>query len=325
MFIFVLLGFTAPSITRRGTLMSALLNLLPHRLSQRLTALYFTVSSFSLQRRPLTTQQTAMASMTVTKIPALKDNFMYLVVCNATRQAAVVDPVEPDRVLEVARAQGCKLNQLLTTHHHWDHAGGNETLCERYRQNPDWGELTVYGGDDDRIGGLTNRVRQDDAFTIGQLRVRCLSTPCHTTSHVCYYVEGPGADEPGAVFTGDTLFLAGCGRFFEGTPQQMYDALIGKLSALPDGTRVYCGHEYAVQNLRFGAMVEPANEDTRALLEKAQQADLEGRRALVPSTIGQEKRINVFMRVHQPSVQAFVGQSTPLDTMQALRAAKDKF
>uniref|UniRef100_A0A182N0L4 hydroxyacylglutathione hydrolase n=1 Tax=Anopheles dirus TaxID=7168 RepID=A0A182N0L4_9DIPT len=306
--------------------MSALLNLLPHRLSQRLTALYFTVSSFSLQRRPQTTQTTAMASMTVTKIPALKDNFMYLLVCNATRQAAVVDPVEPDRVLEVAREQGCQLNQLLTTHHHWDHAGGNEALCARYRENPAWGELSVYGGDDDRIGGLTHRVRQDDTFTVGRLRVRCLSTPCHTTSHICYYVQGAeDGDGPGAVFTGDTLFLAGCGRFFEGTPQQMYDALIGQLSSLPDETRVYCGHEYAVQNLRFGATVEPDNADTRALLEQAQQADLEGRRALVPSTIGQEKRINVFMRVHQPTVQAFVDRTTPLDTMQALRAAKDKF
>ncbi|EGK96459.1 AGAP000416-PB [Anopheles gambiae str. PEST] len=302
----------------------ALLSFLPHRLSQRLTALYFTVSSFSLQRRPRTTQTTAMASMTVTKIPALKDNFMYLVVCNATRQAAVIDPVEPARVLEVAREQGCKLNQLLTTHHHWDHAGGNEALCEQYRQHADWGQLTVYGGDDERIPGLTNRVGQDDTFAIGQLRVRCLATPCHTTSHVCYYVEGGDRGER-AVFTGDTLFLAGCGRFFEGTPDQMYDALIGKLSALPDDTRVYCGHEYALQNLRFGHQVEPDNADTRALLERAQAADLEGRRALVPSTIGQEKRINVFMRVHQPAVQAYVGKGTPLETMQALRAAKDKF
>uniref|UniRef100_A0A182P185 hydroxyacylglutathione hydrolase n=1 Tax=Anopheles epiroticus TaxID=199890 RepID=A0A182P185_9DIPT len=301
----------------------ALLNILPHRLSQRLTALYFTVSSFSLQRRPRTTQTTTMASMTVTKIPALKDNFMYLVVCNATRQAAVVDPVEPDRVLEVAREQGCKLNQLLTTHHHWDHAGGNEQLCERFRQHTEWGTLSVYGGDDDRIAGLTHRVRQDDTFTIGQLRVRCLSTPCHTTSHVCYYVESEQQER--AVFTGDTLFLAGCGRFFEGTPQQMYDALLGQLATLPDDTLVYCGHEYALQNLRFGHTVEPDNEDTRAMLERTQAADLEGRRALVPSTIGQEKRINVFMRVHQPSVQAFVGRQTPLETMQALRAAKDKF
>lgn len=260
--------------------------------------------------------------MTVKKIPALKDNFMYLLVCNATRRAAVVDPVEPDRVLEVVKQEGVQLNQVLTTHHHWDHAGGNEALYQRFRENADWGELRVYGGDDDRIDRLTHRVKQDDTFEVGQLRVRCLSTPCHTTSHICYYVES--ADDR-AVFTGDTLFLAGCGRFFEGTPQQMQDALIGQLATLPDDTLVYCGHEYALQNLRFGHMVEPDNEDTRALLERAQASDLEGRQALVPSTIGQEKRINVFMRVHEPTVQAFVGKNTSLDTMQAIRAAKDKF
>lgn len=301
----------------------SLLNFLPHRLSQRLTAIYFTVSSFSLQRRQQSVQTTAMASMTVKKIPALKDNFMYLVVCNATRRAAVVDPVEPDRVLEVVKEEGVQLNQVLTTHHHWDHAGGNEALYQRFRENADWGELSVYGGDDARIDRLTHRVKQDDTFEIGQLRVRCLSTPCHTTSHICYFVESSVQDR--AVFTGDTLFLAGCGRFFEGTPQQMHDALIGQLSALPDDTHVYCGHEYSLQNLRFCNMVEPTNEDTRALLERAQAADLEGRRALVPSTIGQEKRVNVFMRVQEPTVQAFVGKSNSLDTMQALRAAKDKF
>ncbi|XP_053678004.1 hydroxyacylglutathione hydrolase, mitochondrial isoform X2 [Anopheles nili] len=262
-----------------------------------------------------------MASMTVTKIPALKDNFMYLVMCNATRKAAVVDPVEPDRVLEVVREQECKLNQVLTTHHHWDHAGGNEALHKRFLENTDWGELVVYGGNDDRIAQLTNRVKQDDTFEIGQLRVRCLSTPCHTTSHICYYIE---SDQDRAVFTGDTLFLAGCGRFFEGTAQQMYDALIGQLSTLPDETHVYCGHEYALQNLRFGHLVEPDNEDIRAMLERAQETDLEGRRALVPSTIGQEKRINVFMRVREAAVQAFAGKTTPVETMQAVRAAKDK-
>uniref|UniRef100_A0A182FBW9 hydroxyacylglutathione hydrolase n=1 Tax=Anopheles albimanus TaxID=7167 RepID=A0A182FBW9_ANOAL len=284
--------------------------------------IYFTTSSFSFQRRSTSFQTTTMASMTVKKIPALKDNFMYLVVCNETRKAAVVDPVEPERVLEVVKEDGVQLNQLLTTHHHWDHAGGNEALYQKFRENPEWGELLVYGGNDDRIDRLTNRVGQDDTFEIGKLRVRCLSTPCHTTSHICYYIE---TDQDRVVFTGDTLFLAGCGRFFEGTPEQMYDALINKLSALPDDTKVYCGHEYSVQNLRFGNTVEPDNADTKTLLETAQAADLEGRRALVPSTIGQEKRTNVFMRVHEPSVQAFVGKSTPHETMQALRAAKDKF
>ncbi|XP_050071614.1 hydroxyacylglutathione hydrolase, mitochondrial [Anopheles maculipalpis] len=300
----------------------SLLSFLPHRISQRLTALYFTASSFSLQRRPQTTQTNTMAGMTVTKIPALKDNFMYLIKCNKTQEAAVVDPVAPDRVLEVVQQENCKLNKLLTTHHHWDHAGGNEALYERYRQNPAWGELSVYGGEDERIAKLTNPVKQDDTFEIGNLRVRCLSTPCHTTSHICYFVE---SDTERAVFTGDTLFLAGCGRFFEGTPIQMYEALIEKLSSLPDDTQVYCGHEYALQNLRFGQTIEPNNEDIRAMLSKADTPDVEQRRALVPSTIGQEKRINVFMRVKQPHMEEKFGTSDPVEIMKLLRAAKDKF
>ncbi|XP_058813735.1 hydroxyacylglutathione hydrolase, mitochondrial isoform X2 [Topomyia yanbarensis] len=263
-----------------------------------------------------------MVRMTVTKIPALKDNFMYLVVCNETRNAAIVDPVEPDRVLQVVKDVGVSLNKVLTTHHHWDHAGGNADLFKRYQMDPSLGPLAIYGGQDERIPNLTNPVDQDDTLEIGNLKVRCISTPCHTTSHICYYIETP---EDKVVFTGDTLFLAGCGRFFEGTPQQMYDALIKKLSALPDDTKVYCGHEYALNNLRFGITVEPNNEDIAKLLAIAKDADLDGRRAMVPSTIGQEKRTNVFMRVHEGNVQQFVGKNTPLETMQALRAAKDKF
>ncbi|XP_053693969.1 hydroxyacylglutathione hydrolase, mitochondrial isoform X1 [Sabethes cyaneus] len=302
--------------------MSSLLNLLPNRLSQSLTAAYFTVTSWSLRQRSTLVQTTNMTRLTVKKIPALKDNFMYLVVCNETKNAAIVDPVEPDRVLQVAKESGVSLNKVLTTHHHWDHAGGNADLFKRYQADPALGKLSIYGGQDDRIPNLTNPVGQDDTLEIGNLKVRCISTPCHTTSHICYYIETP---EDKVVFTGDTLFLAGCGRFFEGTPQQMYDALIVKLSVLPDDTKVYCGHEYALNNLRFASTVEPNNADIAELLAVAKAADLDGRRAMVPSTIGQEKRTNVFMRVHEPSVQQFVGKTVPLDTMQALRAAKDKF
>lgn len=260
--------------------------------------------------------------MTITKIPALKDNFMYMVVCNETKNAAIVDPVEADRVIDVAREAGVSLNKVLTTHHHWDHAGGNAHMFKRYRENPSLGDLLIYGGNDKRIDNLTHPVDHDDTLEIGNLKVRCISTPCHTTSHICYYIETP---EEKVVFTGDTLFLAGCGRFFEGTPQQMYDALITKLGALPGDTKVFCGHEYALNNLRFGNMVEPDNVDILQLLNIAKEANVEGRRGLVPSTISQEKRTNVFMRVHEPSVQKYVGKSTPLETMEALRAAKDRF
>lgn len=134
-----------------------------------------------------------------------------------------------------------------------DHAGGNEKLVSKFNKS-----LKVYGGDD-RIGALTDKVKQDDEIRLGNLTIRCLFTPCHTTGHICYYIDSPNGER--AVFTGDTLFLGGCGRFFEGNATDMHAALIGKLSALPNDTNVYCGHEYTLQNLAFAKHVEPNNQD----------------------------------------------------------------
>lgn len=158
------------------------------------------------------------------------------------------------------------MKSILTTHHHWDHAGGNEKLVEKFAESHS-SALEVYGGDD-RIGALTNKVTQDDIVRLGNLTIRCLFTPCHTTGHICYFLESEKGEH--AVFTGDTLFQGGCGRFFEGTAEQMHSALIGKLSQLPDDTNVYCGHEYTVQNLAFGQHVEPNNETIANKIKWAQ-------------------------------------------------------
>lgn len=127
-----------------------------------------------------------------------------------------------------------------------------------------------------------------------------------------------------AVFTGDTLFLGGCGRFFEGTADQMYSALVGKLSKLPDETDVYCGHEYSLQNLKFGNHVEPDNKVISDKIEwcKVKRAASE---PTVPSTIAEEKQINPFMRVHESSVQQFAKSSDPIETMSIIRKIKDSF
>lgn len=155
-----------------------------------------------------------------------------------------------------------QLKSVITTHHHWDHAGGNGKLVSKATASGL--SLKVYGGDD-RIDALTNKVGQDDTFLLGSLTVRCLFTPCHTTGHICYYIDAPSGER--AVFTGDTLFLGGCGRFFEGTADQMHEALVIKLSQLPDDTKVYCGHEYTLQNLAFGQHVEPNNTDVANKIE----------------------------------------------------------
>ncbi|CAG5125523.1 unnamed protein product, partial [Candidula unifasciata] len=158
---------------------------------------------------------------------------------------------------------------------------------------------------------------------IGSLNVKCLFTPCHTSGHICYYVTGPSGQDP-AVFTGDTLFVAGCGKFFEGTPQQMYKALIEILSSLPPQTKVYCGHEYTVNNLKFASTVEPDNPDISARLQLAQKQRSNGE-PTIPSTIQDEHLFNPFMRVNVPSVQKHTGESDPVKVMGALRHEKDHF
>jgi hydroxyacylglutathione hydrolase len=241
-----------------------------------------------------------------------------LIVCNQTKDAAIVDPVNPETVIEAVKTEGVNLKSVLTTHHHWDHAGGNEKLLSLFGK-----PLTVYGGDD-RIGGLNTKVKQDDEFTIGNLKVRCIFTPCHTTGHICYYVQSSAGDQK-MVFTGDTLFLGGCGRFFEGTADQMYSALIEKLSKLPDDTQVFCGHEYSLGNLKYGNHVEPENKDILAKIEWS-KTKRDANEPTVPSTIAEEKLINPFMRVNCESVQKFANAvGNPIETMTYIRKIKDSF
>uniref|UniRef100_A0A803VYX0 Hydroxyacylglutathione hydrolase, mitochondrial n=1 Tax=Ficedula albicollis TaxID=59894 RepID=A0A803VYX0_FICAL len=191
--------------------------------------------------------------MKVEILPALTDNYMYLLIDQDTREAAIVDPVQPQKVLDAVKKHGVKLTTVLTTHHHWDHAGGNEKLV---KMEPG---LHVYGGDS-RVGALTQRVSHLTALKVGSLSVKCLSTPCHTSGHICYYVTKPNSSEPPAVFTGDTLFVGGCGQFFEGTAEQMHTNLTQILGTLPEDTKVFCGHECTVRNLKFALKVEPENE-----------------------------------------------------------------
>jgi len=301
-------------------MVSRFLGSLPTSVSQKLTAAYFTYNSWRANgiRGTHSSQQSVnMTDMSIRILPALSDNYMYLIICNKTKEAAIVDPVNPESVLEAVQKENVQLKSVLTTHHHWDHAGGNEKLVSLFK-----GPLTVYGGDD-RIGALNKKVGQDDTFKIGNLDVQCLFTPCHTTGHICYFVQTPAHEK--AVFTGDTLFLAGCGRFFEGTAEQMYSALIDKLSKLPDETKVFCGHEYSLQNLKYANHVEPENA---AISNKIEWAKVKrgANEPTVPSTIAEEKQINPFMRVECESVQQFAkAPGNAIETMSAIRKIKDSF
>ncbi|KAK6630586.1 hypothetical protein RUM43_014571 [Polyplax serrata] len=253
--------------------------------------------------------------MKVKILPALQDNYMYLIIDKNSNEAGIVDPVSPDTVVQAVNDEKVKLTHILTTHHHWDHAGGNSNLVKKIPG------LQVVGGDD-RIQGLTKKVGHNSQFKIGNLNVECLFTPCHTSGHICYFIKQNNG--PPAVFTGDTLFAAGCGRFFEGTADQMYKALIEILGRLPDETQVFCGHEYTLNNLNFAKLIEPHNEHIKKRIEWAARKR-QSNEPTIPSTIEEEKITNPFMRVNDAAVQNYVGYTNAIDVMRALRTKKDNF
>lgn len=231
----------------------------------------------------------------IERIPTLQDNYSYLVICEDTREAAVVDAPEADPVIARVAKTGAKVTKILSTHHHPDHAMANPKLAAEYG-------VPVYGhvSDAARLAGFTDGVDEGDTLSVGRQTARVLFIPSHTTGHVAYVF-----DEARALFSGDMLFAGGCGRLFEGTPEMMYTALCEKLAKLPDDMRVYCGHEYTKANLEFAAHVEPENEDVRRKLEWAKQMrakaapdwhDATPDEMTIPSTIGDEKKTNPFMR-----------------------------
>nr|VZI39177.1 unnamed protein product [Spirometra erinaceieuropaei] len=260
--------------------------------------------------------------MRVVTIPALQDNYMYLVIDDSSKQCAAVDPVAPSTVLKAVAEQGLQLTSILTTHHHWDHAGGNVELVKSLKAQGT--SLEVYGGGTG-IAALTTQVQTGDEITLGdRVIIKCLSTPCHTQDHICYYAtDRTNPSDEGCVFTGDTLFLAGCGRFFEGTPMQMQQAL-EVLAKLPESTKIYCGHEYTLKNLQFAQTVEPDNIALKERIERCKLKRNSGQ-PTVPGTIAEELATNPFMRTAKPSIQSHTKTTLPVDTMEVLRQQKDAF
>jgi hydroxyacylglutathione hydrolase len=237
--------------------------------------------------------------MRVLPVPCLSDNYAYLVHADGSRDALVVDPSEAAPVLEAAAREGLHLVGVLNTHHHHDHVGGNVELAEKLGV-----PVYAFEGDRGRVPAHSVDVVEGRAFTSAGLSFLPLHVPGHTTGAIAYVVEG-------AVFTGDTLFVAGCGRLFEGTAEMMF-ASFAKLAALPPTTKVYCGHEYTVGNLRFALTTEPDNAAMKAALESA-VAKREKGEPTVPSTLADELATNPFVRA-----------KTAAD-FGAIRAAKDVF
>ncbi|KAG2207580.1 hypothetical protein INT46_005100 [Mucor plumbeus] len=250
--------------------------------------------------------------MKIIPIPALEDNYSYILIDEKTKEAAVIDPVEPIKILNVISQTGAKLSSVFATHHHWDHSGGNIELVAK---KPG---LAVYGADA-RIPEINYVCKDREEFKLGSLDITPLHTPCHTKGHVCYYVVDPNTGER-AVFSGDTLFIGGIGKFFEGDARDMYRILFHIITKLPDDTWVYCGHEYTKNNLKFALSIDPHNENLQAKWAWCQDKAI-----TVPSTIGQEKLYNPFLRVNEQSLQQVVGKNDPVEVLHTIREMKNSF
>lgn len=252
--------------------------------------------------------------MRVVTVPCLSDNYAYVVTRAGSTEALVIDPSEAAPVARALAHEGLDLTAILATHHHHDHVGGIEELRARF------GAVAVYAhaSDAGRVPGQTERVEDGRRFTVAGLEVLPLHVPGHTLGAVAYVIGD-------AVFTGDTLFVAGCGRLFEGTAEQMNASLNGKLARLAPSTRVYCGHEYTAANLRFAAAMEPANDEVRAKAERVAALRAAGA-ATVPSTIGEELATNPFLRVGSAAIRArFPAAAGEAEVFGAVRREKDGF
>lgn len=253
----------------------------------------------------------------VITIRALGDNFIYVHPYDEGR-AFVVDPGEAATVLEALRKHALTLTTILLTHDHWDHVGGaaelqSQTDCE------------VVAADQRLIPTPDRTVGDGDVFALGESRVTMIATPGHTASSVCYYVDPSDGSHAGVVYTGDTLFVGGCGRPIECDAATMWTSLC-KLAALPEETRVYCGHDYTLENYEFALTIAPERKAFAERLAELQKAAEYGRHT-VPSTIAQEKATNIFLLADDPQIKAVLGMAnaSPEEVFAELRRRKNLF
>jgi hydroxyacylglutathione hydrolase len=252
----------------------------------------------------------------VTVISALGDNFIYLW-RTSEHEVFAVDPSDASAVAPVLAECGMRLTAVLATHDHWDHVAGITELKKKTG-------CTVIGGDR-RISGIDRVVRDDDMLTVGGENVRVVATPGHTRTSLCYYMPPSERNSSGILWTGDTLFTGGCGRLFECDAKTMWKSL-QKLACLPQETLVYCGHDYALENYEFALTIEPDNDAVRHRLGELKQAISCGGRT-VPSTIGQEKLTNPFLRADTPELRTALKlpQAPAAEVFAELRHRKDRF
>ena len=252
--------------------------------------------------------------MKVELVPLLDDNYGYFLIDEKTGDCIVVDPAEADKVMaafttlqsKYTAENGKSLNfkTILTTHRHWDHAGGNNAMIALMKERSDSDNDTIrcYGGKLDNVEGCTNSVEHEDEFVIGNLKIQCIHTPGHTNGHICYFVQDLNEEQEQqettrGLFCGDCLFVGGAGKFFEGTPADMYLSF-ERLGTLPLDTKIFCGHEYTISNYRFATWLDETNTllQDQNNLAKLQR---ENNQPTIPTTLQIELDTNPFFRTTQ--------------------------
>ncbi|BAU63134.1 glyoxalase II [Stanieria sp. NIES-3757] len=257
--------------------------------------------------------------MQIERISALSDNYIFLLYDLDQRIAAVVDPAEAEPVLQSLQRLKVELVAIFNTHHHFDHVGGNRELIKHFPN------LCVYGGKEDqgRIPGQQVFLEAGDTIEFAGRLAQIFFVPGHTRAHIAYYFPPVNLEDTGELFCGDTLFAGGCGRLFEGTPEQMV-ASLNQLRQLPDHTRIWCAHEYTLKNLQFALTVDADNTELQNRFTEVKEARSR-QKATVPSLLGIEKLTNPFLRWDYSTLQAATGMKQPARVFGKLRGMKDRF
>jgi hydroxyacylglutathione hydrolase len=241
-----------------------------------------------------------MAELEIVRVPVLNDNYVWLVHDAPSGETVVVDPAVAEPVLDAAAQRGWTISQIWNTHWHGDHIGGNAGIVAATGA-----KVTAPAAELAKIPAVDRAVGEGDRVRIGDHEAAVLSVPAHTAGHIAYHFAGDGT-----IFVGDTMFAMGCGRLFEGTPEQMY-ANMRRFEALPDETQVYCAHEYTLSNGRYALRAEPDNAAVKARMAEVESARARGE-ATVPTTIGAERATNPFLR------------ASSVEELARRRAEKDK-